>query len=485
MTKRLPCPPAPGPLEEYAAQFDDRLGTIAQRRGFREYLQGLLLPRDRHKTLTGLVGTEPVVGAQAPSVQRLQFFLSESPWDAEAVNARRLELTFAEPATAPHDGGVLVIDDSGDRKAGTKTAHVARQYLGSIGKLDGGIVAVTSLWADERVYYPLHVRPYTPAERLPRGKVDPDFRTKPRLAVELVDAALDAGVSFRAVVADCFYGENATFEGALADAGLPFVLALKPSSGILAPADAVHTPEEAARELRWNGPDDPGDWSPVVRRFRDGHEEVWWAADLRYGPYGPDRTRRVVAATTDPATLPPLTTWYLASTLPHPGAPHADEAPFAPADLAEIVRLYGLRNWVEQGYKQLKQELGWADFMVRSDPAIRRHWHLVFCAFSFCWRAWFTTGPPPDTTQTATLADSTPAPARGENAAHSAWHAAPGLLAEDAPPRPRLAGSLGIPLALLARLVDRAPASRAAGAPRRGRPGTPARPLPPLLTNYR
>ena len=491
MTKRLPCPPAPGPLEEYAAQFDDRLGTIAQRRGFREYLQGLLLPRDRHKTLTGLVGTEPVVGAQAPSVQRLQFFLSESPWDAEAVNARRLELTFAEPATAPHDGGVLVIADSGDRKAGTKTAHVARQYLGSIGKLDGGIVAVTSLWADERVYYPLHVRPYTPAERLPRGKVDPDFRTKPRLAVELVDAALDAGVSFRAVVADCFYGENATFEGALADAGLPFVLALKPSSGILAPADAVHTPEEAARELRWNGPDDPGDWSPVVRRFRDGHEEVWWAADLRYGPYGPDRTRRVVAATTDPATLPPLTTWYLATSLPHPGAPHADEAPFAPADLAEIVRLYGLRNWVEQGYKQLKQELGWADFMVRSDPAIRRHWHLVFCAFSFCWRAWFTTGPPtaaatpPDTTQTATLADSTPAPARGENAAHSAWHAAPGLLAEDAPPRPRLAGSLGIPLALLARLVDRAPASRAAGAPRRGRPGTPARPLPPLLTNYR
>ena len=104
MTKRLPCPPAPGPLEEYAERFDDRLGTLAQRRGFREYLQGLLLPRDRHKTLTGLVGTEPVVGAQAPSVQRLQFFLSESPWDAEAINRRRLELVVADPATAPHDG---------------------------------------------------------------------------------------------------------------------------------------------------------------------------------------------------------------------------------------------------------------------------------------------------------------------------------------------------------------------------------------------
>src|SRR3954470_16435355 len=227
MTKRQPCPPAPGPLEEYAAQFDAGLSTLAQRRALREYLQGLLLPRDRHKTLTGLVGTEPVVGAQAASVQRLQFFLSESPWDGEAVNDRRLELVVADPATAPHDGGVLVIDDSGDRKAGTKTAHVAKQYLGSIGKIDGGIVAVTSLWADERIYYPLHVRPYTPAERLSKGKADPDFRTKPPLAVELVDAALDAGVVFRAVVADCFYGENRTFEGALADAGLPYVVALK------------------------------------------------------------------------------------------------------------------------------------------------------------------------------------------------------------------------------------------------------------------
>jgi hypothetical protein len=53
--------------------------------------------------------------------------------------------------------------------------------------------------------------------------------------------------------------------------------------------------------------------------------------------------------------------------------------------LAEVVRLYGLRNWIEQSYKQMKDELGWADFMVRSDRAIRRHWTLVCCAFAFCW----------------------------------------------------------------------------------------------------
>jgi hypothetical protein len=73
MSKRLPCPPAPGPLEEYAARFDELFCTLAQRRGFREYLQGLLLPKDRNKTLTALAGTEPIVGAQGAPAQRLQF----------------------------------------------------------------------------------------------------------------------------------------------------------------------------------------------------------------------------------------------------------------------------------------------------------------------------------------------------------------------------------------------------------------------------
>src|SRR5206468_1357887 len=80
MTKPVACPPAPGPLEEYAARFDDLFTRVAQRRGFREYLAGLLAPRDRNKTLTALAGAEPVTGAQHPAVQRLQFFLSESRW---------------------------------------------------------------------------------------------------------------------------------------------------------------------------------------------------------------------------------------------------------------------------------------------------------------------------------------------------------------------------------------------------------------------
>src|SRR5207248_9749788 len=113
MSQRLACPPAPGPLESFAAAFDPLFGTLAQRRGFREYLQGLLLPRERNKTLTAPVRTEPVVGAQAAPVQRLQWFLSESAWDVATVNAQRLALLLQTPATRPHAQGVLILDDTG------------------------------------------------------------------------------------------------------------------------------------------------------------------------------------------------------------------------------------------------------------------------------------------------------------------------------------------------------------------------------------
>lgn len=478
MTQRRLCPPAPGPLEDYAAQFDDVFASLAQRRGFRAYLEGLLLPRDRNKTLTALAGVEPIVGAQLPSVQRLQWYLAESTWDADAVNTRRLELLLTDPSTQPHEQGVLIIDDTGIRKDGTKTAHVARQYLGSLGKVDNGLVAVSSVWADERIYYPLHVQPYEPASRLPKGKQDPAFQTKPQIAVALIDAALDLGVPFRAIVADCIYGEHQDFIGALAAEGLPYVVGLKPSHGIWAPAEAAHTPKEAAADLAWDGPEQPGDWTKVVRRFRDGHEEVWWAADLCFGPYGPDKPVRVVVATTDPATLPDLTTWYLATRLPRPGSPRATEDLLPPADLTEVVRLYGLRNWVEQSYKQPKQELGFGDFQVREDQAIRRHWQLVSCAFSFCWHNWFKQDA---ATRGEALAEQ-PVGAWAQQPAESAAVEDGGkkgarrgdrggrkrgpsgrLLAGDAPARPGLAGSLDVSLALLAGVVRRAPAATTPG----------------------
>ena len=134
MTARQSVTPAPAPLEEYAQQFDSLFGKRNQREGFRQYLEALLVPSERNKTLTALVNAEPIEGAQEARVPALQWFLSESTWDAAAVNTRRLALLRAAPLTAPDEHGVLVIDEHGDRKWGTKTAHVGKQYLGNLGK---------------------------------------------------------------------------------------------------------------------------------------------------------------------------------------------------------------------------------------------------------------------------------------------------------------------------------------------------------------
>ena len=452
---------------------------MAQRRGFREYLAGLLAPRERNKTLTALAGAEPVTGSKLPAVQRLQFFLSESVWEPEAVNARRLELLRADPATAPHGGGVLVIDDSGDRKDGTKTAHVGRQYLGRYGKTDNGVVTVTTVWADERIYYPVHAVPYTPARHFAKGKNDPEFRTKLAIGADLAVQAREAGFTFRAVVADSAYGDQDGFRAELAGAGLPFVMALRPRRGTWARAADAHTPVDAARALAWGGPEDPGDWTAVRRTFRDGQAETWRAADATLGGWGPDEARRLVIATADPAALPPKATWYLVTNLPRPGGPREAASPHPAAGLAEIVRIYAIRNWIEQGYKQVKDELGWADFQVRSDIAIRRHQVLVNCAFSFCWDTWFARPGPP------AAAPPAPEPGGGERGSRTRRAAPAAVLAPGTPRRARLARPVDRAAALVGRMVERAPAP-AAASPDDIPPGRPRpAPLYPELTDYR
>src|SRR5438128_5833630 len=74
MTKRIEVAPAPAPLEAYVKHFDPVFGKSNQREGFRRYVEGLLLPSERHKTLTGLVNTEPIVGAHLPRAQNCNGF---------------------------------------------------------------------------------------------------------------------------------------------------------------------------------------------------------------------------------------------------------------------------------------------------------------------------------------------------------------------------------------------------------------------------
>jgi hypothetical protein len=451
--------PAPGPLEDYAARFDDLFGARAQREGFRRYLEGLLLPAERNKTLTALANTEPVAGAQRKEAQSLQWFLSESAWDPREVNERRLELSFEELTIAPTENGVLVIDEHGDRKWGKRTAHVGRQWLANIGKTDSGVVSVTSLWADEGVYWPMDFEPYTPSHHFEGGKNDLEFRTKLKIASELVEMAVGRGSPFRAVVADSFYGEDEGFKRRLSELGAGYVLALKPSHAWWHKMGEIGSPWEAAIAAgeAWRDARHPGDWVKVARSFKDGHQEEWWALEVDVGPYGPQRERRAVVATTDPERLPDKSTWYLVSNLPHPDSELAIKNDLlAAADLSEIVRLYGLRMWVEQSYKQVKHVLGFSDYQVRSDLAIRRHWQLVCVAFSFCWWSY---GHLPTEEQTET--EDTPAASvsgRGEKAE------ARGVVAGGVEGGKRVAGAVGHALEILEGVLRDAPASGAKSA---------------------
>ena len=277
--------------------------------------------------------------------------------------------------------------------------------------------------------------------------------------------------------ADSAYGDQDGFRGELAEAGLPFVMALKPRRGTWAYGPDAHTPVDAARALAWHGPDDPGDWQPVTRAFRDGHAETWWAADATLGWWGPDGARRLVVATADPATLPAKATWYLVTNLPRPGGPREADSPHPAASLAEIVRIYGIRHWIEQGYKQVKDELGWADFQVRSDTAIRRHQALVNCAFSFCWAAWFHDHPAPHP-------PPRPEPGRGERGLAAAAATA-AVLATGTTRGTRLAFPLDRAATLVAGMVQGAPATAAASPDQLGRGRLRPAPLHPELTNYR
>jgi len=438
-------------------------------------MEGLLLPSERNKTLTGLANTEPVAGAQHPAAQRLQWFLTESTWDPAAVNHRRLALLQQHPTTTPHAQGVLVIDETGDRKWGTKTAHVGRQYLGSIGKIDNGVVSVSSLWADDRVYYPLEVEPYTPAPWFAKGKADPAFRTKPAIALALVQRARALQLPFRAVVADAFYGSNIDLRTGLLAMDEGYVLAEKPSHAWWHREGEVGSAQALAQAAPWQE-EHPGRWQPLRRRFRDGHTEQWWVLEAEGGPYGRSKVERLVIASTDPATLPDATTWYLVTNLPAPGG--ATQSLHAPATVAEVVRLYGLRVWVEQSYKQIKQTLGWAEYQVRADIAIRRHWHLVYCAFAFCW--WAAAHDAPTTWELpGAVAQPTPEKHRQEDQAgppltasgekkpcHHHARGGPRLLARGPAPGPGLAGAGDYAVALLAGVVRQAPTPSAATASR-------------------
>ncbi|WP_371827211.1 transposase [Deinococcus sp. QL22] len=287
---------------------------------------------------------------------------------------------------------MLVIDETGDRKYGTHTAHVGWQYLGSLGKVDSGIVTVHVLYDTSDASVPLKFVPYTPAHHFERGIIGLAFKTKPQLAIDLIDA-VRADWPYRAVVADSFYGRNEVFQTHLIRQHLPVVLALPASHTWWHAADQPGSVEELALHVA------PEAWQPLVRTDADGHQEIKWVAKRQGGPFGPHQTFRLIVVTPDLVELPEERTEYLISNL-REGEQDTMvwHARTLPATLLEIAWLYARRPRIEQADREVKQHLGWTHCQARSDLALRRHWNLVCVVFCFLyWETAQPTHDPPTT----------------------------------------------------------------------------------------
>jgi len=199
------------------------------------------------------------------------------PWDDEAANAKLAE----KPATAPSVHGALVIDDTGNRK------------------VDNGIVALTTLWAEEKRYDPQHVALHTPDKRLLGGKRDPAFAPNCK-SCWTWSSAQAANVRFCAIAADCFCGDNHALEAALLTRCLPHVLARRGALGrCWAPVEADHSFKKAACSQPLHA------WHEIICRFWDGYSERWWAAEFTLFDYGPGRPVQAICGTTEHAPAGP------------------------------------------------------------------------------------------------------------------------------------------------------------------------------------
>ena len=344
----------------------------------------MLLPAERRKALTGLANTEPVAGAshpRGPGAAMVPLRVAPGPGRSTTVAWRCCAPTRPP---RPDARGVLVIDEHGDRKWGKHTAHVGRQYLANLGKTENGVVSVTSLWADERVYWPVGYEPYTPAHHFAQGKADPEFRTK--LATRQRVAGVAVGPPFRAVVADSFYGEDDGFRQGLGGLGVGYVLALKPSHTWWHEAGTIGA-RGRPRGGRLAGRGARGGGARWCARSATG-TRTWWALEVEAGPYGPLRAQRAVVATTDPATLPDRD---LVPEHEPAGAGRTAGRAQTGAARRRPGRGGAALRAADVGGAELQADqvrAGLEQYQVRTDTAIRRHWQLVCCAFSFCWWAY-------------------------------------------------------------------------------------------------
>lgn len=277
--------------------------------------------------------------------QGLLHFITESPWEIEKLKEARINLILQALAGREI---TLIIDETGDKKKGNATDYVKRQYIGNLGKIENGIVAVTAYGVLEDMTFPLMFEVYKPKQRLLEGDV---YKTKPEIAASMIRKLRQMGFKFKLVLADSLYGESeSNFISVLCQLELNFIVAIRSNHGVWLPQ---------GQKVRHNR------WRPYNRIFSDGKQETRYIQEIVFGKR---RDIQYWQVTTDPETLPPNSTWFIMTKFPG-------------IKYKEVGNLYGLRNWVEYGLKQSKNELGWADFRVTDYSQIQKWWEIVMSAY--------------------------------------------------------------------------------------------------------
>jgi len=239
-------------LDELMGRIAPRFGRVEPRRRARAYLLGLLSPIAGKNSWT----IAEAAGDDTPDgMQRL---LNDAVWDADTV---RDDLRGYVADQLGEVDGVLIVDETGFLKKGSKSAGVQRQYSGTAGRVENCQLGVFLAYASSRGRALVDRELYLPqqwcadAERRAEAGIDSAvrFATKPALALAMIERALDAGMPACWVAADEAYGQDSKFRLGLQKRQVGYVLAVPrsqkiPTEGGAARADALAA---AAPELAW------------------------------------------------------------------------------------------------------------------------------------------------------------------------------------------------------------------------------------------
>ncbi len=385
-----------GRLRDYAALFADDFPQAKPARWAGVYLQGLLLDGER-KSVEPLSRRVTLPGGLASKdpEQALQQFVSQSPWD-EARVLRRYRSLMAGALASPD--GVFLLDDVSFPKQGSHSVGVQRQYCGALGKRANCQVAVSVHYVGRRGHYPLDLRLYLPESwladprRLDKAGVPEAERrplTKPQIALELLDGVRAEGLPGRAVVADAGYGVSAELRDGLSARGLSYVMGVTGDFAVFTQPPAWLPPRPStggrpqSRPRLAEGSPVPIALNELAKRTR--LRRVSWRAGTKGRLSGRFAWLRVWPGQGWQkgacAGAGPL--WLLIEEQADGAIKYAFSNLPEGTGLREAVRLWKSRWPVEQGYQQLKEELGLDHFEGRSWRGFHHHAAMAMLAYGF------------------------------------------------------------------------------------------------------